>query len=106
MLLKVLLDRHYKKVLRRVKLKLFVLSVFSAASAHAAHWASSLAAQAGAAQYAAQAGAAVGAAASASAASASATATAMMNSAWNQYSLAAYQGLQREGVSFGKNGKM
>ena len=99
MLLNALLDHHYKKVLRRFKLK---LSVFSAASAHAAHWASSLAAQAGAAQYAAQAGAAVGAAASASAASASATA--MMNSAWNQYSLAAYQGLQREGVSFGKNG--
>ena len=103
MLLNALLDHHHKKVLRRFKLK---LSVFSAASAHAAHWASSLAAQAGAAQYAAQAGAAVGAAASASAASASATATAMMNSAWNQYSLAAYQGLQREGVSFGKNSEM
>ena len=27
---------------------------------------------------------------------------AMMNSAWNSYNLAAYQGLQREGVNFGK----
>ena len=35
------------------------------------------------------------------AANASANA-AMMNSAWNSYNLAAYQGLQREGVNFGK----
>ena len=26
----------------------------------------------------------------------------VMNSAWNSYSLAAYQGLQREGVTYGK----